>query len=395
MRELLLTLLLAACAVVSAEAQSRDSLVVRYTIYYDWNSIEAQGEQKQKLHEVGKWLKDNSTTKVTLTGWADPLHNEEGSIRVAHRRANAASQWLQVRYDISPERIALGKGGIDLSAKSNDKARRVDIAEMIQIEITSQNEPEEEVVQLTVVEQTKSETKQEKAIENETVIIAEVVEQPQKEIAEAPQEVITDTPQSTTKSYYIGAGAGANLVISSFKGVGFGTQIFGGVEFSRLISAELSLDYSRANMTAFEGCENLYYANGKRYYAPIAGVKCYKYADIKSAVNIFQLGAKVNFDILSIFKSNTPWGVLLSPKVGMAYSMADIKSAGAKIGSGDATHFSAGVDVAGAYRLNDKWGLRLTVGADYLSGKGIDAMPQSEQKPNYILSSQLSVTYKF
>ncbi len=205
----------------------------------------------------------------------------------------------------------------------------------------------------------------------------------------------SDAKNRNIHRYYVGAGVGASYTQSSFGGVGVGAQMYGGMEFSRLISAELSLGYLGANTTAAEGNKNLYYASGKYYYAPVAGQRSYKYADLKSAVNIFSLGATVNFDILSIWNNTSPWRVLLSPEIGVAYSQANIKNTGSVIAGGNAVHFTAGIDVTGVYSLSEKWGLRLRVGADYLTGKAFDAIPQVENVPNYILSSQFSVIYKF
>ena len=56
-------------------------------------------------------------------------------------------------------------------------------------------------------------------------------------------------------------------------------------------------------------------------------------------------------------------------------------------------HFGVGGDLGVGYQVSPRVNLRLYTGMTYLTGKGIDAMPQTEHKTNYTWDTGVKVTF--
>ncbi len=383
-------------------AQTREDQKLLTTLYYERDEVFAPKAELDKLDEVIELLHQNPTFKVKIEGYGDPIGGDEVNDRMSLARAKSTAEYM-MRHKVTESQIIFVGKGIDTSTESNAQARRVDVLQVTTIVVSQAQQPKleakkEEVVEVAeVVEPTKEVANEPAKLENQEV-------QPKEQVAQQPMEDITvsekveDTPVQTaptkepiTLNYYIGAGVGSSFGGSTFRGIGIGTQLFGGVEFSELISTELSLGYSNITMNTTHCCESLYYVDGNRLFVPVAGKSSYKYSDITSKVTLLHLTAKVNFNLVSIWQKDSRWSALVSPKIGYIHSVTNLVD----ITEESSSHLSAGLDLSGGYMFNDTWGLRLTVGGDYLSGKGIDAMPQTEHKTNYVLSSLLSITYRF
>ena len=211
-------------------------------------------------------------------------------------------------------------------------------------------------------------------------------------------------PQSVLSSkWYIGADAGISFGHGTFASfgakktrVGYGFGLLGGYHINSFLSTEAGLRYGRLELGAYDCCKDLYLADGNRYYAPLAGAKNYRYGDLFSAVNLYELGLHLNIDFVKMFRPESRWSFLLSPAVYGVASKATVKTTedGNEVLKGDGQmHFGVGGNLGVGYQVSPRVNLRLYSGMTYITGKGIDAMPQTEHTSNYTWNTGLKVTF--
>lgn len=214
---------------------------------------------------------------------------------------------------------------------------------------------------------------------------------------------VSNTQLSSSPKWYIGADAGISFGRGAFCSfgadktrIGGGFGLLGGYYINSFLSTEAEFSYSRLGLGAYDCCKDLYFADGNRYYAPLTGAKNYGYGDIFSTVNLYELGLRLNIDFVKMFHSESRWSFLLSPAVYGVASKATVKATEGEneVLKGDAqTHFGVGSDFGVGYQVSPRVNLRLYTGMTYLTGKGIDAMPQVDHKSNYTWNTGVKVTF--
>lgn len=83
-------------------------------------------QSKETLDGVVAWLKENSTIKMSLRGYASPEGKLDFNNRLSGRRVNAVADYL-VSKGISRSRLQIIPSGIDSITSAWPEARRVDI----------------------------------------------------------------------------------------------------------------------------------------------------------------------------------------------------------------------------------------------------------------------------
>lgn len=204
--------------------------------------------------------------------------------------------------------------------------------------------------------------------------------------------------------WYVGVGGGLSFGRGTFCSFGsdetrpgFQVGVLGGYELNRYLSAELSLDYTRMKLGAYDCCQNLWLASdGNRYFAPLAGAKNYEYNDLLSTAHLVGLGAHLNVDLVGIWRADSRWSAFVSPALYGVVSAADVKqvSENENVKSESVFHFGVGTDLGVGYRITPCLGLRLQTGITLLTGKPMDGMPKAEHKSNYVWNTALQVIIK-
>ena len=215
------------------------------------------------------------------------------------------------------------------------------------------------------------------------------------------ETAIVAIPTKLLSRMYIGFGSGLSFGRSTFASFsmdkthpGFNVNVLGGYKINKLLSAELSLDYTRMTLGTYDCCQNLWLGeDGNRYFAPLSGMKSFKYSNLTSIANLLGLGAHLNIDLLSLWNKDSKWSAFVSPAIYGVYSNADVKQSGVEVRTASNLHFGTGIDLGVGYMINPKVSLRLTTGINYLTG-AIDALPREEHKTTYMWNSGLKLIYK-
>ena len=92
-------------------------------IYFSFNSIWIEPEQRAKVKEIAKALKSDNTTRIRIIGWGDEVGGNNANKRVSLQRAEAVKKKLEQLYissdrietigaGIAPDGLTLGEGRI-------------------------------------------------------------------------------------------------------------------------------------------------------------------------------------------------------------------------------------------------------------------------------------------
>lgn len=384
-----------------------DSIVKKTVIYFSSGSKEwIEPSQYKAIGDFLEWAKIDIHTPIVINGWADKTGTDKQNEKVSLLRARSIRNYF-VKKGISADRVTFQGCGVDISALSNDKARRADLVGAILLTerpVTAHTQVQETPIKQEQKEQiTEAVESQIQITETETTASTS---QQQVQV-ESTIEQATTMKVKYVKSpthWYMGIGAGTSFGRSTFCSFamdgtrpGFNVGILGGYEINRYLSAELSLDYTRMDFRTYDCCQNLWLASdGNRYFAPLAGAENYQYNDLRSTTNLVGLGAHLNIDLVGIWKDDSRWSALVIPAIYGVVSSADVKqiSDKEKVRSESALHFGVGADLGVGYMITPCWGLRLKTGISLLTDKPMDAMPKTEHKSNYVWATSLQVIFK-
>lgn len=203
--------------------------------------------------------------------------------------------------------------------------------------------------------------------------------------------------------WYIGGDAGVSLGGATFKSfgadktrIGFGLGVLGGYHINSFLSAEAEFKYTHLGLAAYDCCQNLWLgADGNRYFAPVAGMQGWKYRDVYSSTGLYGLGLRLNVDFLKLFHPANRWSAMLSPAIYSMGSSAKVKNIadGTTALTNSSFHFGMGGDISVGYQVSKHVNVRLYTGMTYLTGHGMDGLPQMEHKTNYTWDTGVKVTF--
>lgn len=78
------------------------------------------------MSQLLKWAKSDTTTLLSITGWADNSGGPSSNERISLFRARTVRNYL-VEQGVAANRITFVGKGVDANVKSPDKARRTDV----------------------------------------------------------------------------------------------------------------------------------------------------------------------------------------------------------------------------------------------------------------------------
>ena len=223
--------------------------------------------------------------------------------------------------------------------------------------------------------------------------------------AEAGDSVLSDS-----KGWYLGVEGGMPFGFSTFSSfghdkthLGWAAGIYGGYRFNSIFSAELSAKYGEMNLSAQDCCVDRNYwlgSDGVLYKASVLGMDSWQYAQLKSQVRMGWYGARVNVNLLGLFRktADSRWTVALSPHLYAVTTQADIQTLtdGAEVMNGTTRwHLGYGADLQVGYRLSSNLNLGIYSGLTRLTGKRMDGMPEHLHKNNFVWESGIRLGFSF
>lgn len=208
------------------------------------------------------------------------------------------------------------------------------------------------------------------------------------------------------KEWYGGIEGGVPFGVSTFSSfgadktrAGYNIGVFGGYRFNPVLSAELSAKWGKVNFSARDCCTESGYwlgSDGITYHAPVAGFGGADYADLKSSVSLQQYKVRLNVNLLGFFSQTrqSRWRLELSPMLSAVGTKADVET----IGGGSSIikdktrwHLGAGGNLQASYNITDNLLLGIYSGINFLTGKGMDGMPEHIHDDNFIWESGVRI----
>lgn len=210
--------------------------------------------------------------------------------------------------------------------------------------------------------------------------------------------------------WYVGVQGGVPFGVSTFSSFasdkthwGLGGGLFVGYRFSRLLSGELVGDYNRLTLGARSCCTDADLwlgSDGNHYYAPVANMTGWSYSTLKSCVDAYNVGLRLNVDMLHLLLPSAceRFSLLLSPSVGAASTKAHItdRATGDDVSRGSARwHLAAGGAMSVNYNICPQLTAGLYSGLTFMTGKHFDDMPEYLHHQNFVWQSGVRLTFAF
>lgn len=396
-----------ATAPTSGTCQTRDSVVMQSTLYFNPNVYnDIPPSQYYKMAKFLNSIKKYSDTKIRLIGWTDKRGTEELNNEFSLKRAESMKKYL-VSQGIATERITTQGEGIDTQAASEAKARRVDMMQVIELVLA-----DTPVQTLPAAE--KQQEPQQPAPVQVQVQEPEPVQEPQPVPAQEQEQQsnttseVAPTVRANPNPWYVGVKGGIPFGVSTFSSfgenntrMGYNFGALAGYRFNHIFSTEVSAMFGNMELGANKCCADYWLGvDGNQYVSPVAGLKGDYYRNLYSSVSMQQYGLQVNVDIVQLIKLNdvTRWSVLVSPSIYGVSTQATIRNTDTKrrlIKADKQFQFGAGGEIGVGCRLTKNLGLRLSSGINWLVGDNYDKIPDSNHSENFVWNNNLSLTWRF
>ena len=205
------------------------------------------------------------------------------------------------------------------------------------------------------------------------------------------------------RGWYAGLSGGTSFGQATFRSiteskthVGAQFGVFGGYQFSRLLSVEALATMGGQKQTSLD-CDPFWLATDGEYtFAPVLGKQGHYYRDLEAKTQWMRFGLQANFDVLSLLtKPTTRWSVTLSPQVSAVTTRTKHLATGYEQEFDRQWHLGLGGQAAVGYRVAQYVGLQLYGGITCLTGDRFDNIPKYEHKSNLIYEAGLKVAFHF
>ena len=205
------------------------------------------------------------------------------------------------------------------------------------------------------------------------------------------------------RGWYAGLSGGTSFGQATFRSiteskthVGAQFGVFGGYQFSRLLSVEALATMGGQKQTSLD-CDPFWLAtDGEFTFAPVLGKQGNYYRDLEAKTRWMRFGLQANFDVLSLITNPaTRWSVNLSPQVSAVSTRTKHLATGYEQEFDRQWHLGLGGQAAVGYRVAQYVGLQLYGGITCLTGDRFDNIPKYEHKSNLIYEAGLKVAFHF
>lgn len=203
--------------------------------------------------------------------------------------------------------------------------------------------------------------------------------------------------------WYAGLSGGTSFGQGTFRSitesttnVGVQGGVFGGYQFSRLLSVEALASLGSQKQTSLE-CDPFWLAtDGDFSFAPILGKQGNYYRDLEAKTQWMRFGLQANFDVLSLLtKPTSRWSLNLAPQVSAVTTRTKHLATGYDHEFDRQWHLGLGGQAAVGYRVARNVGLQLYGGITCLTGDRFDNIPEHCHKSNLIYEAGLKLSYHF
>ena len=205
------------------------------------------------------------------------------------------------------------------------------------------------------------------------------------------------------RGWYAGLSGGTSFGQATFRSiteskthVGAQFGVFGGYQFSRLLSVEALATLGGQKQTSLD-CDPFWLAtDGEFTFAPVLGKQGNYFRDLEAKTRWMRFGLQANFDVLSLITNPaTRWSVNLSPQVSAVTTRTKHLATGYEQEFDRQWHLGLGGQAAVGYRVAQYVGLQLYGGITCLTGDRFDNIPKYEHKSNLIYEAGLKVAFHF
>ena len=205
------------------------------------------------------------------------------------------------------------------------------------------------------------------------------------------------------RGWYAGLSGGTSFGQATFRSITeskthWGAQfgVFGGYQFSRLLSVEALATMGGQKQTSLD-CDPFWLAtDGEFTFAPVLGKQGNYYRDLEAKTQWMRLGLQANFDVLSLLtKPTCKWSVTLSPQLSAVTTRTKHLATGFEQEFDRQWHLGLGGQAAVGYRVAKNVGLQLYGGITCLTGDRFDNIPKYHHKSNFIYEAGLKLSYHF
>lgn len=203
--------------------------------------------------------------------------------------------------------------------------------------------------------------------------------------------------------WYAGLSGGTSFGQGTFRSitesttnVGVQGGVFGGYQFSRLLSVEALASLGSQKQTSLE-CDPFWLAtDGDFSFAPILGKQGNYYRDLEAKTQWMRFGLQANFDVLSLLtKPTSRWSLNLSPQVSAVTTRTKHTATGYDHEFDRQWHLGLGGQAAVGYHVARNVGLQLYGGITCLTGDRFDNIPKYHHKSNLMYEAGLKLSYHF